>query len=118
MDLYRIVVLRKGFPVWDGVSPVGTVLGAPFALRATPEQLAEIRKESENFIGSLPSLGRVTHHVPSDEELAKGFSLRTDYVVRTVWEKDQLLVWFNQIFASKQKAINPAIAIVAKAYNI
>ena len=118
MDLYRIVVLRKGFPVWDGVSPVSTVLGAPFALRATPEQLAEIRKEYNTFYEGLPSLGRVTNYVPSDEELAKGFGLRTEYIVRTVWEKDQMLVWFNQIFASKLKAINPAIAIVAKAYNI
>jgi hypothetical protein len=118
MDLYRIVVLRKGFPVWDGVSPVSTVLGAPFALRATPEQIAELRANSDAFMASLPTVGRVTHHVPTDEELAKGFSLRTEYVVRSVWEKDQMLVWFNQILASKQKAINPAIAIVAKAYNI
>jgi hypothetical protein len=118
MDLYRIVVIRKGWPVWDGESPVGPLLTKPLLLRASLEDIEQVMKEHREFLASLPSLGRVRNLVPSEDELAKEISLRTEYIVRTEWEKSEMLTWFNQTFASKLKAINPGLIIVAKATKI
>jgi hypothetical protein len=118
MELYRITVLRKGWPVWDGTLPAGPHLVRPLISRATPEQLASLKSESDEFLKTLPTLGRVIHYVPTDDEIASGFGIRSEYAVRRVWEKDQLLVWFNKIFATRIMALDPSLVVVARSHKI
>lgn len=119
MDLYKIVVLRRGWPVWDGVgSPIAHINQFLVPLSSRETVLA-ITNETKVFLSKLPSLGlRVVNSVPTAEEQADGISLRTEYVVRSEWEKDEILTWFNQTQASKFKAINPDVQQSAQAFRI
>lgn len=118
MDLYRVIVLRKGWPLWDGVEDVGHFLNGPIRDIADADTLREHKKDRRTFLERFPSISRVTNKVPTPEEQAKGISLHTEYLVRSEWEKDELLTWFNQTLAAKTKAINPTLQQSAYAVKI
>jgi hypothetical protein len=118
MELYRIIVFRKGYEVWDGDTEINEYLARPLIGMVSRDKVQSHDRERKKFINSLPTLGKVRNVVPTPEEQARGISLRTEYVVRSAWEKDQMLEWFNDILAKKVAAINPVLSQTAEAIEL
>ena len=118
MDLYRIVVTRRGWPVWDGETSVVQYLNQGLVPFSDADTVLAITNETKTFMGKLPTLGRVYSMVPTEKEQADGICLITNYMVRSEWEKDEILTFLNQTQASKFKAINPSIQQSAEAFRI
>jgi hypothetical protein len=118
MELYRIIVFRKGYQVWDGHTEINEYLATPLTGMVSREEVQSHARERRRFIDSLPTVSKVSNIVPTPEEQARGISLRTEYVVRSTWEKDQMLEWFNDILAKKVAAINPALSQTAEAIEL
>jgi hypothetical protein len=119
MELYRIIVTRGGYPEeytegtllrdWmdSGVKDFGE------------EAVADVQHQRRNFFKGIPSLSEtIRNKRPTPAEQATGIQLITEYLVRTEWEKDEMLNFFNKTHLRKLQAINPNLTQYARAVRI
>jgi hypothetical protein len=119
MELYRIIVTRGGYP--EDYTP-GTLLQEWMDSGVKDfgeEGLLEVQAQRRRFFKGLPSLSEtIRNKRPTPAERATGIQLITEYLVRTEWEKDEMLNFFNKTHLKKLQSINPNLTQYARAVRI